>query len=136
MPKLFKIKENFDTQLQTAQMSAGQQIDLRIDTKFADLGATVRGIIKDTVKNQYIKKESFAEDESFSGKEPFQSGKQSYVAWFSTVKTFLKKIKNARTNRPEKPNNFNSKPEKEKTGAKILSSRCTFVTHIFQKLKI
>ena len=38
-------QRKFDTQLQTAQMSAGQQIDLRIDTKFADLGATVRGII-------------------------------------------------------------------------------------------
>ena len=60
-------------------MSAGQQIDLRIDTKFADLDATIRSVIKDTVKNQYIKKESFAEDESYSGKEPFQSGKQSYA---------------------------------------------------------
>ena len=58
-------------------MSAGQQIDLRIDTKFSDLSATVRGIIKDTVKNQYIKKESFAHDESSFGKELFQSGKQS-----------------------------------------------------------
>ena len=61
--KVVQNQRKFDTQLQTAQMSAGQQIDLRIDTKFADLDATVRGIIKDTVKNQYIKKESFAEDE-------------------------------------------------------------------------
>ena len=76
--KVVQNQRKFDTQLQTAQMSAGQQIDLRIDTKFSDLSATVRGIIKDTVKYQSIKKESFAEDESYSGKEPFQSGKQSH----------------------------------------------------------
>ena len=75
--KVVQNQRKFDTQLKTAQMSAGQQIDLRIDTKFSDLSATVRGIIKDTVKNQYIKKESFAYDESSFGNEPFQSGKQS-----------------------------------------------------------
>ena len=57
--KVVQNQRRFDTQLKTAQMSAGQQIDLRIDTKFADLGATIRGIIKDTVKHQSIKKESF-----------------------------------------------------------------------------
>ena len=76
--KVVQNQRKFDTQLKTAQMSAGQQIDLRIDNKFSDLSATVRGIIKDTVKNQYIKKESFAHDESSFGNEPFQSGKQSH----------------------------------------------------------
>ena len=76
--KVVQNQRKFDTQLQTAQMSAGQQIDLRIDTKFADLDATIRSVIKDTKKNQYIKKESFAEDESHSGKEPFQYDKQSF----------------------------------------------------------
>ena len=73
-------------------MSAGQQIDLRIDTKFSDLSATVRGIIKDTVKNQYIKKESFAHDESSFGNEPFQSGKQShFTQGFPQQKTSTKR---------------------------------------------
>ena len=93
--KVVQNQRKFDTQLQTAQMSAGQQIDLRIDTKFADLDATIRSVIKDTVKNQYIKKESFAEDESHSGKEPFQYDKQSYVTQgFQQSKSSSKRSRN------------------------------------------
>ena len=44
-------------------MSAGQHIDFKNDDKFPNLNATVKSIIKESVKNQYIKKESFACDE-------------------------------------------------------------------------
>ena len=53
-------QRKFDTQLQTAQLSAGQQIDKRIDENLAGLDAKVKSIIKETVKHQYIKKESLA----------------------------------------------------------------------------
>ena len=71
--KVVQNQRKFDTQLKTAQLSAGQQSD----DKFSGLDATVRGIIKDTVKNQYIKKESFVNDESSFENEPFYTGKQS-----------------------------------------------------------
>jgi len=62
--KVVQSQRKFDTQLQTAQMSAGQQIDKRIDEKFTNLHAKVKSIIKETVKQQYIKKESFTFDDS------------------------------------------------------------------------
>ena len=57
-------------------MSAGQQIDKRIDEKFTGLADTVKSIIKETVKQQYIKKESFTFDNSIFEEELPQSGKQ------------------------------------------------------------
>ena len=54
--KIVQNQRKFDTQLQTAQMSAGQQIDKRIDEKNTNLSDTVKSIIKNTVKQQYIKK--------------------------------------------------------------------------------
>ena len=57
-------------------MSAGQQINKRIDEKFTNLSDTVKSIIKETVKQQYIKKESFTFDDSIFEDEPPQSGKQ------------------------------------------------------------
>ena len=71
--KVVQSQRKFDTQLQTAQMSAGQQIDKRIDEKFTNLDAKVKSIIKETVKQQYIKKESFTYDESIFEDEPTQS---------------------------------------------------------------
>ena len=62
--KSVQSQKKFDTQLQTAQLSAGQQIDNRIDQNLAGLDAKVKSIIKETVKSQYIKKESIAYDES------------------------------------------------------------------------
>ena len=57
-------------------MSAGQQIDKRIDEKLTTLDAKVKSIIKETVKNQYIKKESFAFDESLFEDDTTQAGGQ------------------------------------------------------------
>ena len=74
--KVIQNQRKFDTQLHTAQMSAGQQIDLRIDDKLTNLNATVKSIIKDTVKNKFIKKESFVNDESNGEDESFQGEKQ------------------------------------------------------------
>jgi hypothetical protein len=74
--KVVQSQRKYDTQLQTAQTSAGQQIDKRIDEKFTHLDAQVKSIIKQMVKHQYIKKESIAYDESIFENEPTQSGKQ------------------------------------------------------------
>ena len=76
--KVVQSQRKFDSQLETVQMSAGQQIDKRIDEKFTNLDAKVKSIIKETVKQQYIKKESlsFPYDESIFEEEPFQSEKQ------------------------------------------------------------
>jgi len=74
--KVVQGQRKFDVQLQTAQMSAGQQIDKRIDEKFTNLSDTVKSIIKETVKQQYIKKESFTFDDSIFDDEAPQSGKQ------------------------------------------------------------
>ena len=62
--KSVQSQRKFDTQLQTAQLSAGQQIDNRIDQNLAGLDAKVKSIIKETVKSQYIKKESIAYDKT------------------------------------------------------------------------
>ena len=62
--KTISNQKKFDAQLKTAQQSAGQQIDSRIDKKMAGLGAQVKSIIKDTVKSQSIKKEVFMFDPS------------------------------------------------------------------------
>ena len=65
MYKMFKTKKKKnDTQLQTAQLSAGQQIENRIDKNMAGLDAKVRSIKKETVKSQFIKKEAISYDES------------------------------------------------------------------------
>ena len=74
--KVVQGQRKFDVQLQTAQMSAGQQIDKRIDEKITNLSDTVKSIIKETVKQQYIKKESFTFDDSIFENETPQSGKQ------------------------------------------------------------
>ena len=55
-------------------MSAGQQIDKRIDENFDGLDAKVKSIIKETVKNQYIKKESMAYDDSLLEEESTHYG--------------------------------------------------------------
>ena len=42
-------QKKFDAQLENAQLSAGQQIDRRIDQNLAGLDAKVKSIIKETV---------------------------------------------------------------------------------------
>jgi len=74
--KVVQGQRKFDVQLETAQMSAGQQIDKRIDDKFTGFADTVKSIIKNTVKEQYIKKESFAFDDSIFEEELPHGGKQ------------------------------------------------------------
>ena len=54
--KIVNSQRKFDSQLQIAQQSAGQQIDDRVHENLADLDAKVKSIIKDTVKSQSIKK--------------------------------------------------------------------------------
>ena len=77
--KSVQSQRKFDTQLQTAQLSAGQQTDMSIDKNLAALDAKVKSIIKETVKSQYIKKESIAydetlfEDENANHEEKYQS---------------------------------------------------------------
>ena len=55
--KNLQIQKKFDSQLEKAQLTAGQQIDNRIDQNLADLDAKVKSIIKDTVKSHSIKRE-------------------------------------------------------------------------------
>ena len=74
--KVVQSQRKFDIQLQTAQMSAGQQIDKRIDEKFTNLDAKVKSTIKETVKNQYIKNDSFAYAEAIFEDEATQAGRQ------------------------------------------------------------
>ena len=74
--KVVQSRRKFDTQLQTAQLSAGQQIDQRIDENLAGLGAKVKSIIKETVKSEYIKKESIAYDELLFEEESDYHGEQ------------------------------------------------------------
>ena len=62
--KTIQNQREFDVQLQTAQLPAGQQIDNRVDKKLAGLDAKVKSIIKDTVKSQFIKKEAISFDPS------------------------------------------------------------------------
>ena len=78
--KVVQNQRKFDTQLQTAQLSAGQQIDKRIDENLASLDAKVKSIIKETVKSQYIKKESIAYDKSLFEEESAYHGEQSQQA--------------------------------------------------------
>ena len=55
-------QKRFDAQLENAQLSAGQQIDRRIDQNLAGLDAKVKSIIKETVKSQSIKREAIEFD--------------------------------------------------------------------------
>ena len=48
-------QKKFDAQLENAQLSAGQQIDRRIDQNLAGLDAKVKSIIKETFKSKSIK---------------------------------------------------------------------------------
>ena len=43
-------QKKYETQLENAQLSAGQQIDKRVDQNLAELDAKVKSIIRDTVK--------------------------------------------------------------------------------------
>jgi len=62
--KTLQIQRKFDAQLENAQLSAGQQIDNRIDKNLAGLDAKVKSIIKDTVKSHSIKREAIKFDQS------------------------------------------------------------------------
>ena len=62
--KTLQIQKKFETQLENAQLSAGQQIDNRIDQNLAGLDAKVKSIIKDTVKSHSIKREAIEFDQS------------------------------------------------------------------------
>ena len=62
--KSVNTQKKIDSQLQTAQQSAGQQIDSRIDKNLAGLDAKVKSIIEETVKRQSIKKEAIYFDPS------------------------------------------------------------------------
>ena len=78
--KVVQNQRKFDTQFQAAQLSARQQIDKRIDENLAGLDAKVKSIIKETVKSQYIKKESIAYDKSLFEEESAYHGEQSQQA--------------------------------------------------------
>ena len=62
--KILSNQKKFETQLENAQLSAGQQIDRRIDQNLAGRDAKVKSIIKETVKSQSIKKEAIEFDQS------------------------------------------------------------------------
>ena len=57
-------QKKLDAQLETAQLSAGQKIDRRIDQNLAGLDAKVTSIIKETVKSQSIEREAIEFDQS------------------------------------------------------------------------
>ena len=62
--KTLQSQKKFDSQLENAQLSAGQQIDNRIDQNMAGLDAKVKSIIKDTVKSHSIKRDAIEVDQS------------------------------------------------------------------------
>ena len=57
-------QKKFETQLENAQLSAGQQIDKRVVQNLAELDAKVKSIIKDTVKRHSIKRGAIDFDQS------------------------------------------------------------------------
>ena len=57
-------QKKFEAQLENAQLSAGQQIDNRVDQNLAGLDAKVKSIIRDTVKSHSIKRDSIELDQS------------------------------------------------------------------------
>jgi len=57
-------QKKFETQLENAQLSAGQQIDNRVDQNLAGLDAKVKSIIRDTVKSHSIKRDAIEFDQS------------------------------------------------------------------------
>ena len=61
--KVVQNHKKFDTQLQTAQLSARQQIDNRIDQNMTGLDAKVKSIKRNS-SSQLIKKEAIAYDEA------------------------------------------------------------------------
>jgi hypothetical protein len=75
--KTLQSQKKFDNKLQNAQLSAGKQIDNRIDSRLVDLEGTVKSIIKDTIKSRSIKKE-FLPTDSSSFFEVEDSLKESY----------------------------------------------------------
>ena len=62
--KAVNTQKRYDAQLKAAQQSAGQQIHRRCDKNLANLDAKVKGILKETVKSQSIKKEAIMFDSS------------------------------------------------------------------------
>ena len=57
-------QKRFEAQLENAQLSAGQQIDNRVDENLAGLDAKVKSIIRDTVKSHSIKRDAIKFDQS------------------------------------------------------------------------
>lgn len=57
-------QKKYETQLENAQLSAGQQIDKRVDQNLAELDAKVKSIIRDTVKSHSIKTDAIDFDHS------------------------------------------------------------------------
>jgi len=62
--KSLQTQRKFEAKLENAQLSAGQQIDNRIDQNLAGLDAKVKSIIKDTVKPHSIKRDAIEFDQS------------------------------------------------------------------------
>ena len=75
--KTLQIQKKIDLQLENAQLSAGQQIDNRIDQSLAGLDAKVKSIIKDTVKSHSIKREAIEFDHSLLDCELTGTGSNS-----------------------------------------------------------
>ena len=57
-------QKKFEAQLENAQLSAGQQIDNRVDQHMAGLDTKVKSIIRDTVKSHPIKRDAIEFDQS------------------------------------------------------------------------
>ena len=75
--KTLQNQKKFDAQLENAQLSAGQQIDNRIDQNLAGLDAKVKSIIKDTVKSHSIKRDAIEFDQSLLECELTATGSNS-----------------------------------------------------------
>ena len=75
--KSLQNQKKFDAQLENAQLSAGQQIDNRIDQNLAGLDAKVKSIIKDTVKIHSIKRDAIESDQSLLESELTATGSNS-----------------------------------------------------------
>jgi hypothetical protein len=67
-------QKKFEAQLENAQLSAGQQIDNRVDQNLAGLDAKVKSIIRDTVKSHSIKRDAIEFDQSLLECEPTGTG--------------------------------------------------------------
>ena len=77
--KTLQSHKTFDAKLESAQISAGQQIDKLIDQNLADLDAQVKSTSKETVKSHSIKRDAIEFDQSLLKCELTATGTNAWI---------------------------------------------------------